>query len=237
MRFFTAIVFVFGAAAGIYWAVEKHTTVQLHQQLDSIKDQTDDIVRLRREHERLLGLQSTQANLNNVRDRIRDEGAQPGGHANEGIISLRPGAWTPASEWKNQGQATPEAAVETMLWAAAGGDVKTLKDTLALAPDTQSKATDLLASLPTPARQSIASPEDLMALLVAGNVPLDSAQVVAKQTNPDGQVIEYLRLKDSDGRTRQVYLTLLNVSESWRLTVPASALVQMAQIQSASSVP
>jgi hypothetical protein len=47
-----------------------------------------------------------------------------------------------------------------------------------------------------------------MALLVAGNVPLDSAQVVAKQINQDGQVIEYLRLKDSDGRTRPVFLTL-----------------------------
>ena len=50
--------------------------------------------------------------------------------------------------------------------------------------------------------ETFASPEDLLALLVAGNEPLDSTQVVAKQINQDGQVIEYLRLKNSDGRTR-----------------------------------
>ena len=76
-----------------------------------------------------------------------------------------------------------------------------------------------------------------MALLVAGNVPLDSAQVVAKQINQDGQVIEYLRLKDSDGRTRQVFLTLQRLSDSWRLTVPASALDPIAQGNGGSSAP
>jgi hypothetical protein len=124
-----------------------------------------------------------------------------------------------------------------MLWAAAGGDLATLKDTLVLAPDAQSKAVDLLASLPAASGQPLASPEDLMALLVAGNVPLDSAQVVAKQTNQDGNVIEYVRLKDSEGRTRQVYLTLQKVSDMWKLTVPASALAQMAQGQPVSSAP
>lgn len=127
--------------------------------------------------------------------------------------------------------------METMLWAAAGGDLATLKDTLVLAPDAQSKAVDLLASLPAASGQPLASPEDLMALLVAGNVPLDSAQVVAKQTNQDGNVIEYVRLKDSEGRTRQVYLTLQKVSDMWKLTVPASALAQMAQGQPVSSAP
>lgn len=232
MRVFPTIVFACSAATGVYWAVEKHTTAQLQLQLDAIKDRGEEISRLRREHGRLLGLQGAEVDLGTVRDGVPEVGAGAGGHAYDGAISLRPGIWTPATAWKNQGQATPEAAVETMLWAAAGGDVRTLKDTLVLAPDAQSKAKDLLATLPTTTGQSFASPEDLMALLVAGNVPLDSAQVVAKQMNQDGQVIEYLRLKDSDGRTRQVYLTLQELSGNWRLTVPASALDQMAQGQS-----
>jgi hypothetical protein len=124
-----------------------------------------------------------------------------------------------------------------MLWAAAGGDLSTLKNTLALAPDTQSKAADLLASLPPADSQPYASPEDLMALLVAGDVPLDSAQVVAKQINQDGQVIEYLRLKDSVGRTRPVFLALQKVSDSWKLTVPVSVLDQVAQGKSGSNAP
>ena len=121
-----------------------------------------------------------------------------------------------------------------MLWAAAGGDLNAIKNTLALAPDTQSKAADLLASLPSAASQPYASPEDLMALLVVGNVPLNSAEVVAEQTNQDGQVIEYLRLKDSDGRTRPVFLTLQKLSDSWKLTVPVSALDQVTKGESGS---
>jgi hypothetical protein len=120
-----------------------------------------------------------------VRDVGRQVAPDTDRNSNDQDVSLRPGTWTPTTAWKNQGQATPEAAVETMLWAAAGGDLSALKNTLALAPDTQSKAADLLASLPSGISETYASPEDLMALLVAGNVPLDSAQVVAKQVNQD----------------------------------------------------
>jgi len=237
MRFFRTFLFVGIAAFGIYWAVERHTTAQLQQQLEAIKDRGDEIVRLHREHDRLLALQRAEIAPGTSRNEGRQEAPDTDRYSNDLGISLRSGTWTPASAWKNQGQATPEAAVETMLWAAAGGDLSTLKNTLALAPDTQSKATDLLASLPATASQPFASPEDLMALLMAGNVPLDSAQVVAKQINQDGQVIEYLRLKDSDGRTRPVFLTLQKLSDSWRLTVPVSALDQMAKGQAGSSVP
>lgn len=237
MRFSRTFLIVSIAASGIYWADERHTTAQLQQQLEAIKDRGDEIARLRREHDRLLALQRAEIGLGAVRNEGRQAPPGTGLYSNDQNISLRPGTWTPAAAWKNQGQATPEAAVETMLWAAAGGDLSTLKNTLALASDTRSKATDLLASLPAAASQPFASPEDLMTLLVAGNVPLDSAQVVAKQINKDGQVIEYLRLKDSDGRTRPVFLTLQKVSENWRLMVPASALDQMAQGQADSSVP
>jgi len=212
-------------------------TAQLQQQLEAIKDRGDEIVRLQREHDRLLSLKWAEIDLGTPRDEGRQAAPDTDRYPDDQGISLRPGIWTPAAAWKNQGQATPEATVETMLWAAAGGDLSSLKNTLALAPETQSKATDLLASLPATGSQSFASPDDLMDLLVAGNVPLDSAQVVAKQINQDGQVIEYLRLKDSEGRTRPVFLTLQKVSAIWKLTVPASALDQVAQGQAGSSVP
>jgi hypothetical protein len=237
MRISRAFLFVGSAALGIYWAVERHTNVQLQQQLATINDQGEEITRLHREHDRLVGLQQAEIGTGTVRDEDHQAAPDTERYSNDQRTSLRPGTWTPAAAWKYQGQATPEAAVETMLWAATGGDLSTLKNTLALAPDTRSKAADLLASLPPAASQTYASPDDLMALLVAGNVPLDSAQVVAKQINQDGQVIEYLRLKDSDGRTRQVFLTLQKLSDSWRLTVPASALDPIAQANGSSSAP
>lgn len=237
MRLSQAFLFVCSAALGIYWAVERHTTVQLQQQLATIKDRGEEIARLHREYDRLIGLRQAEISLGAVHDVGRQRAPDTDRNLNDQGISLRPGTWTPAAAWKDQGHATPEAAVETMLWAAAGGDLSALKNTLALAPDTRSKAADLLASLPPAARQTYVSPDDLMALLVAGNVPLDSAQVVAKQINQNGQVIEYLRLKDSDGRTRQVFLPLQKVSEGWRLTVPASALDTIAQENGSSGAP
>jgi hypothetical protein len=237
MRFFRTLLFSGSVAMGIYWAVERHATAQLQQQLATIKDRGEEITRLHREHDRLIGLQQADIGVGTVRDEGRRGVSDNDSYSNDQSISLRPGTWTPAAAWRNQGQATPEAAVETMLWAAAGGDLSNLKNTLALAPDTQSKAADLLASFPPGASQPYASPEDLMALLVAGNVPLDSAQVVAKQINQDGQVIEYLRLKNSDGRTRPVFLTLQKVSDSWKLTVPVSALDLLAQEKFSSKAP
>jgi hypothetical protein len=237
MKIFPGIVLACSAASGICWAVDRHTTAQLQKQLDAVKDRGEEIAQLRRERDRLLGLQNAEINAGAVRDGAPTADIVPDGNSNGGVSLLRPGTWAPTSEWKNQGSATPEAAVETMLWAAAGGDVGTLKDTLTLAPEAQSTASDLLATLSATTDRSYASPEDLMALLVAGNVPLDSAQIVAKQINQDGRVIEYLRLRDSEGRTRQVYLALQKVSDSWRLTVPASALVQMVQGNPGANVP
>jgi len=230
MRFIPILTFALSAASGIYWGAEKRVTVQLQTRLDEIKDWDVEIDRLRQERDRLARLQPVTGVLEHLRSRVHERGQDAQGsneQANDGAFSLRPGIWAPASTWKNQGRATPEAAVETILWAAAGGDVGKLKDTLVLPPETRLKATDLLASLPTDSRQSYVSPEDLMAVMVAGSVPLDSAQVVARQQNQDNQVIEYLRLKDSSGRTRQVYLSLQKAPDGWQLMVPRNAVDQI----------
>ncbi len=95
----------------------------------------------------------------------------------------------------------------------------------------------MISNLQDSSRQQYASPEDLIAVVVAGNVPLDSAQVVARQQNQDGQVIEYLRLKDSNGSTRQVFLSLQKTTDGWQLTVPPSAIDLMAKEQGGLSVP
>ncbi len=109
-----------------------------------------------------------------------------------------------------------------MLWAAAGGDLGALKDALALSPDARSKAAEAWTTLPK-ASQQYATPQDLAAGVVAANVPMDSAQVVARQQSREEQVTEYLRLKDSSGQTRQVYLSLQKAPDGWKLVVPVNA--------------
>ncbi len=212
---------------------------QLQTRLDVIKDRADEINRLRREYDRLLQLQPSPGKLERIRDEV-DRHGQDARVANEQpdakLISLEPGTWAPASTWRNQGRGTPEAAVETMLWAAAGGDVSAIKDTLVLAPDARSKATEILTNLPT-ASQQYATAEDLTAVVVAGKVPLDSAQIVAHQQSQDDRVTEYLRLKDSGGRTRQVYLSLQKASSGWQIIVPRGAVEEIERVPASTTVP
>ena len=142
--------------------------------------------------------------------------------------ALQPGLWAPAADWKNCGRRTPESALETMLWAAAGGDLAALKETLQFDEASRAKIAAHLAGLPDSVRQQYASPEDLLALVVAGNVPLESAQLVARQQNGDDDVIEYVRLKDPAGITRQVHLTLRRSPDGWKLQVPAATVDALA---------
>lgn len=240
MKLTPVLAFIVSAAFGIYWGVERHTTALLQTRLDGVRDRQDEINRLSQEHGRLLRLQPSEGKLVHLRAEVR-KARQDGHGADEqaklGADFLRPGIWAPASAWKNQGRVTPEAALETMLWAASGGNVASLKDVLVLAPETRIKAAEMISNLQDSSRQQYASPEDLIAVVVAGNVPLDSAQVVARQQNQDGQVIEYLRLKDSNGSTRQVFLSLQKTTDGWQLTVPPSAIDLMAKEQGGLSVP
>src|SRR4051812_41945177 len=68
----------------------------------------------------------------------------------------------PASAWTNAGKATPATAIETVLWAAAGGDVEAVADTIALSPTARQKADALWAQLSDETRAKYGTPEKLM---------------------------------------------------------------------------
>ena len=73
----------------------------------------------------------------------------------------------PSSAWKNAGKATPEAATETVLWAALGGDVDTLSNSVVFTPTAREKAEAWFGSLPESTRQQYGSAEKVMALIIA----------------------------------------------------------------------
>jgi len=114
-----------------------------------------------------------------------------------------------------------------VLWAASGGDLDVLKETLSINDETRAKAEEMLMTLPGAARSQYPTPEDLLAVVVAGNVPLDKVQLVARQQIDADHVTEYLRLKNADGITRQVYLSLDQSPDGWRLVVPSSVVEQL----------
>lgn len=79
--------------------------------------------------------------------------------------------------------------METALWAAAGGDIATLKDLLQLDGAVRAKAEEILARLPISSRAAYASAENLIAAFTTKSIPLGDAQLVWQhQPGPDEAV-------------------------------------------------
>lgn len=224
MRAAHFVIITAGAVTGLWWGAERNVSARLRIQLGALQWQGDELARLRQENERLLRNPELQAGFNRITPPV---GSAPNAGVRTTPQSLQPGKWAPASAWTNCGRGTPESAVETMLWAAAGGDLEQLKSTLDFDDASRARAEAILARLPEAARRQYATPSDLLALMVAGSVPLESAQVVARQMLSEDEATEYVRLKSPDGTTRQVGLTLQRSLEGWKLRVPPDVVDQM----------
>ena len=111
----------------------------------------------------------------------------------------------PANEWKNAGRATPNAAVETLLWAAAGGDVDTLSKAILLDASAQTKAQALFARLPEAAQAQYGSPDNLIALMIAKDgASVTGMQILGQRDLAPDIVGVRVRLgMEDDGKTQE----------------------------------
>jgi len=213
--------------SGACWAIQRSTEIQLRARIAGMRVEDGTLARLRREHARL------QALLNNADRQIApvpDSAGSGGGDAGalpDGGPSMRFGTWAAPEDWRPCGNATPDAAIESTLCAAAHGDLSSLKATLEFDDAALAKAESILAGLPDSSRRQYASPEDLLAVIVAGSIPLDSAQLVARQQDGSDNVTEYVRLKNAEGATRQVSISLHQGPDGWRLSIPANVTDQI----------
>lgn len=161
-----------------------------------------------------------------------------------GLGRFDEGSRVPAAEWKNAGTATARATLETVLWAAAGGDVDTFAKSVML-PDASARkqALALLESLPSELRESYGTPERLVAFLAIKDVPLGTAEIVGwterKAATPTMTVD--MQLSGPDGQPRDVVLRFSQEGTDWKLVVPSMAFakyrVLLAQKAAATSAP
>jgi hypothetical protein len=138
------------------------------------------------------------------------------------------GAKVPAGDWRNAGAATSRAALETILWGAAGGDIDAFAQHLFLPDKVRPSAIALLESLPADVRGQYATPERLIAFLACKDVPLGAAQVVAwhpLKTPTNGEQVR-LQLSAPDGNTRDVVLQFAPHADGWKLVVPHVAIAK-----------
>lgn len=135
----------------------------------------------------------------------------------------------PSDAWRNAGYATPVAAVETALWAAAGGDTDVLMQSIVLDDGARRKATELLAGLPAETRARYSKPEELVAFMAAKDVPLEGARIFSSKEPPGVTQRTVVQLRNAAGSVRQVHLELRKTDAGWQLVVPESAVDRYAE--------
>ena len=258
MKIFVFLLALLGVV--VMWGLARLATIDLRAQLEATRDNTVELTALRREQGRMERLQheaeerARNQHATVVSTHLETERAAHEDVARSQPTSLIVGEWLPISAWRNRGQTTPSASVETTLWAAAGGDVETLKEMLQVDELVRAKADAVVASLPASSRAMYPSAEHLIAAFTTKSVPLGDAQLVWQHQLTSDEAVACVFVKNEDvnisssstvplpdGTTNKVpsmgvpshkriatYLSLRRTDDGWRLVVPMSAIEKIA---------
>jgi hypothetical protein len=239
---FLGVLTVLVAAGATAWWSQRQTAVTLRAELDRRREQDSERRRLAAENERLRAAQVTPAELESLRSdhaavaRLRAEIDAAKTRVQAAVQTARVKAAgqpyeptmldgpLPAAQWKNAGAATPAAAIETALWAAAGGDIEALGQMLAFAPGTQAKADALWAELSPATRTRYGSVAQLVAELTAKDVPLGRARLIDPKFRDESGVRFVAQLSKAEEKPRTVALTLRQEGDQWKLVVPPGVI-------------
>ncbi len=197
---------------------------QQEQQLASARARAEEIDRLLAERAVVARLREELAAL---RKRAAETaGAQPVREPAAARPSLVGNALA-FSLWENAGRATPVAALETGLWASANGDIDTLTNLLVFDPEARNEASALFARLPEALRQEFVSPERLVAVLAAKDVPLGSAALLNQYPAPTETKLA-VQIFDAEGKHKMALLSVRPDDAGWKFVVPTNAVKRYA---------
>lgn len=235
----------FGVALGAVVVMQQMRLVQRGRAAAELREAHAECERLRAQYQQLLnrtpsseqlaGLRADRDALGRLRaevsalrerehlpERPRGGMPQPAEPANE-LSRI-----VPAASWANRGRATPETVLETTLWAAASGELEVLAQSLLLEPEARRRAEEVLNRLPPDTRAKYATPERLVALLTAREIPLGSLQQIAGMNLANGDRLLRVRLQAPDGSTKTTSIAARGAAGDWRLVVPGSAVDRLA---------
>lgn len=117
------------------------------------------------------------------------------------------------------GRATPEAAFQTLIWAAMKGRDPEMAACLALDPAARAKAESLLGTLPAEARASYGTPEQLVGLVLAQGVLDSTALQFVRRPVDDGDHVTLAVLIRANGRESETKIPMVSSSEGWRMNI------------------
>lgn len=234
-------------AAGLWWH-ERGVATALQARADELE----------REERKLSRLQDERARVRRELESVEIPAGAPAALATPAVEvpgspqAWSPGEWTSASAWQNEGRATPRAAVATLLWAATGGDLVALRNTLQFDDTTRALARGWYDSLPLGGRSLYATPEDLVAAATLADIPATQAQLSWLHETDQDRAIGGILLAEpatlkatppgyqpavgnfppgltGTSRYRVVVLNLQRTLDGWRVSVPATAIDRLAR--------
>ena len=240
-----------GAAAFFIaaWSWQHERMIALQREILTEREGARDLAELRRQRERLAAGQVSDLTLTQLRadheavGRLRGEidalkkrneekERSQWGDAERIAADAQTAAITlPEQNWKNVGRTTPAAALETALWAGAGGDVEAMAATLVLDGAAREKAGALFASLPETERTRFGTPEKLIAALSLKDLP--GGLTVGSATVGEDRAKILLRTQRGTGSVmvfKEVEITLRRSPEGWGLVVPDGAVDNYAAV-------
>ena len=250
-----AVLLLAGGAVGLWPRVERDA---LRDEVAALRAEEREVGRLREAHRRLAAgavpeaeverlradhtaLARLRAELAGLKGRAETKAGAAAAKSSERATRVAPDPVAPAgagpvvvaAEWKNAGRATPATALESLMWAAAGGDIEAMVGAIKLDFNAQIAAKAALAEMPEALRATYGTPERLVALLTMPNVPLGAMQVikvdvsVPANTQNTEMAVTQVRLKSAEGRWEEKNLVLFRNptnADGWRFSVMASAV-------------
>jgi len=240
------ILAVFTLAVGAVLVRQRQVAAGLRGEIAGLRAQARERARLQAEHQRLTSTQpapgeratlladrAAVTQLRSELDALRRRASESAtGRRTEG--PAQPQSTPPLTGniiayklWKNLGAASPAAAFETALWASAGGDIDALAGLLALDPAARAEAAALFAQLPANLRSEFVSPERLVAVLTAKDVPLGSATILGQYPSPTDTKVS-AQIFDAEGNQKISLFSLRLEGDRWQLVVPGNAVKRYA---------
>jgi RNA polymerase sigma factor (sigma-70 family) len=145
--------------------------------------------------------------------------------------ALKPGM-KPLAALTNAGQATPVAAVETLLWALNTGNVDLLAKMITFRPDARAAADKLWASLPAESHSQFPTPESMLAPVAAESFPSDLVGYQVTEDRQNGPTPDYWTVKfqyqKSDGTTIDTGASLQQINGNWLVYMSTSGIQKIA---------
>lgn len=183
----------------------------------------DELARLRRQEDELVRARENLALLERALASENGEAVSPTSPTPraEELPPLR-GPMVQNAEWRNAGAASPEAALESFVWAATRGETEELGRLLAVDDAGRKQLAEAFAQLSDEARASYGSPEGMLATLIAVQVPQDLSAIgpVNSLNLSNGDIA--LRTRTERGGTigKDASLVFRLADGRWRLVVP-----------------